>query len=121
MLFQVFSSEGFDESEVAAIKFMCKGIGARYNGCFTKNHAALVSKGETGRKSIKASEWDIPVVNYMWLVRLYFGNTSVINDMKQQEHNAGVPGTSDVITTPHMLEKISEHCMNLLSKFIVKL
>ncbi|CAD5226830.1 unnamed protein product [Bursaphelenchus xylophilus] len=110
---KIFAAEGFDGDEIEMVKVLTKGVGGIFNACISQNHAALIAKGEGGMKYMKAQEFDIPVVNLLWLVRLYFGNSSIISELRHSEYCAGVPGTGE-INGPHVLEKISENAANLL-------
>ncbi|CAD5219580.1 unnamed protein product [Bursaphelenchus okinawaensis] len=115
---KVFAAEGFDDNEIEMIKILCKGVGARFNSCINSNHAALIAKCEGGMKFTKAQEWEIPTVNLLWLVKLYFGNSQIIAEMRHPENSAGIPGTGE-ITGPIALEKICDNAGNLLASWKV--
>ncbi|KAI6175314.1 PAX transactivation activation domain-interacting protein [Aphelenchoides bicaudatus] len=111
---KLIASEGFSDSEILCIRSMCKRVGAQYTSYFTSKHAALISKSESGQRSHQAEEWKVPVLNYGWLVRLYFGNLQVINEIGRDIHRPPGDVLSTVDTTPYTLERVTELCLKVL-------
>lgn len=56
-------------------------------------------------------------MNFGWLVRLYFGNMQMINEIGRDIHRPPGDPVSSVDTNPYTLERITELCMKLLRKF----
>ncbi|KAI6211797.1 PAX transactivation activation domain-interacting protein [Aphelenchoides besseyi] len=111
---KLLTAEGFNESELACIRVMCKAIGARFTNYMTKKHAALISKTGEGPKAEKTREWKIPILNYGWLMRLYFGNIQMINEINRDIHKPPGDPQFQVDSTPYVLERISEFPLKLL-------
>lgn len=55
-------------------------------------------------------------MNFGWLVRLYFGNMQMINEIGRDIHRPPGDPVSSVDTNPYTLERITELCMKLLRK-----
>ncbi|KAI6223036.1 PAX transactivation activation domain-interacting protein [Aphelenchoides fujianensis] len=113
--FQLITAEGFEDAEIGCIRVMCRAIGARFTTYLTRKHAAVISKTGDGKKSEQAREFKVPVLNYGWLVRLYFGNVQVINEINRDVHKPpGDPQLAAVECTPFVLERVADVCLKLL-------
>jgi hypothetical protein len=50
-------------------------MNGKYLSCLSNINSFLISKDSEGAKIEKAKKWNIPIVNGVWLMELYLGNT----------------------------------------------
>ena len=105
-LYNLFYAQtlGFDLSKVSAKDAIA----------FSTAFASFFSGND--RKSERAREWQIPVLNYAWLARLYFGNIHVINEIGREMHQPPGEPPLTVDTTPYALDRLGDCSMKFLRK-----
>ncbi|VDK50838.1 unnamed protein product, partial [Anisakis simplex] len=132
--FQIIAINGFSHNERSGIRMMIIAIGARFTPYLTKHNHFLITKTSVynrpsricliildrvlilaeGAKVEKSRELGVTVVNYQWLIELYLGMKTSIQE--NESAYCPVPGMfPEVNVSPYTLELYSEVCKQLLA------
>lgn len=82
----IISVSGFDGDERLRIKQMVEQSGALLTPYLSRHNSVLICKSLEGNKCKRAKEWNIPVVNCVWLSDILQGNLSNMSQYDQQKY-----------------------------------
>lgn len=102
----LISSNGYEPEEEHRIKQMIQECGAIYTSYLSKYHTVLVCKKLEGEIFSAAKEWNVPVVNSLWLSDITIGNLSLLSqydNQKYQQYNITAPFRIDYNLVPHLM------------------
>jgi hypothetical protein len=75
----VIAVHGFDQKEKLIIKTLIWLMNGKYSSYLSNVNSFLISKNSEGLKVEKAKQWNINIVNAVWLSELYLGNTLALS------------------------------------------
>ncbi|VDD95498.1 unnamed protein product [Enterobius vermicularis] len=104
---KIIAINGFDETERSAVRMMITAIGARFTPYLTKHNHFLVTKGCDGERLDKSRELKVPVVSYLWLIELYIGKKTSIQDSDNEKYYPTPGVLHEVNISPYNLELYS--------------
>lgn len=101
---------GFENEDRERVKRMVEESGAKLTTYMNRQNTVIVAKrpDQTHRKYMYAKEFNIPVVNLVWLSDLLLGNTSTISQFdstKYQQYNLQQPLRIDHSVVPQLMSK----------------
>jgi hypothetical protein len=92
---QIITTHGFVGREKLIIKTIIWLLNGKYSSYLMNISSILISKSteDNSEKLDKAKKWNINVVNGVWLMELYLGNTFALGKKHMDERytNLGVP------------------------------
>lgn len=103
---------GFENEDRERVKRMVEESGAKLTTYMNRQNTVVVAKrpDQTHRKYMYAKEFNIPVVNLVWLSDLLLGNTSAISQFdssKYQQYNLQQPLRIDHSLVLHLMSKFT--------------
>lgn len=104
----IISMSGFEGEERARVKKMVEESGALLTVYLSRHNSVLICKKAEGSKYKKAKEWNIPVVNCLWLNDILQGNLSHMSQYDQQKYqqfNLTGPFRIDYTLIAHLMSK----------------
>lgn len=104
----IIASNGYEPEEEHRIKQMVQECGAIYTSYLSKLNTVLVCKKLEGDMFNAAKDWNIPVVNSLWLSDITIGNLSSMSqydNQKYQQYNITAPFRIDYGLVPHLMGK----------------
>lgn len=104
----IISTSGFEGDERIRIKQMVEESGAMFTAYLSRHNSVLVCKKPEGRKYKRAKDWNIPVVNTIWLSDILQGNLSQMSQYdssKYQQYNLNGPFRIDCVLVTHLMSK----------------
>lgn len=102
----IITSEGFEGEEVVRLQQMAEECGAIYTSYLSKVNTVVVCKQLEGNKFNAAKEWNIPMVNALWLSDVCIGNLSGLSQYenpKYQQYNLVAPFRIECNLVAHLL------------------
>lgn len=99
---------GFEGDERIRVKQMVEESGALYTPYFSRHNSVLICKKLEGNKYKRAKDWNIPVVNCVWLSDILQGNLSHMSQYDQQKYqqfNVTGPLRIDYSLVAHLMSK----------------
>ncbi|XP_049318037.1 PAX-interacting protein 1-like [Bactrocera dorsalis] len=102
----IISTYGFEGEESFRIKQMVEECGAIYTSYLSKHNTVLICKKPEGDKYIAAKEWNIPIVNSIWLADICIGNLSGMSqyeNQKYQQYSLVAPFRIDYPLVPQLM------------------
>lgn len=105
----IISITGFEGDERIRLKKMVEESGALLTPYFSRHNSVLICKKLDGNKYKRAKDWNIPVVNCVWLSDILQGNLSHMSQydhQKYQQFNINGPFQIDYTLVAHLM---SEH------------
>lgn len=99
---------GFEGDERERVKRMVEESGAKLTTYMNRQNTVMVCKrpDQSNKKFMYAKEFNIPVVNVVWLSDLLLGNTSSISQFdatKYQQYNLQQPLRIDHSVVPQLM------------------
>lgn len=107
----IISVSGFEGDERIRIKQMVEESGALLTPYFTRHNSVLICKKLDGNKYKRARDWNIPVVNCIWLSDILQGNLSHMSQYDQQKYtqfNLSEPLRIDYTLVAHLMSMFSK-------------
>lgn len=104
----IISVSGFEGDERSRIKQMIDESGALFTPYFSRHNSVLICKKLEGNKYKRAKDWNIPVVNCVWLSDILQGNLAHIiqyEQQKYQQYNLNGPLRIDYSLVAHLMSK----------------
>lgn len=106
----IISVTGFENEERERIKQMVTESGAKLTTYFARQNTVLICKriDPQNPKYKRAKEWNIPVVNTIWLSDILLGNLSQMSQYeasKYQQYNLSSPFRIDYTLVSHLMSK----------------
>lgn len=104
----IIGISGFEGEERARIKNMIDESGAMLTTYLSRHNTVLICKRPEGPKYKRAKDWNIPVVNTVWLSDILLGNLSGMSQFetaKYQQYNITGPFRIDYGLVPHLMSK----------------
>lgn len=104
----IISVSGFEGDERTRVKQMVEESGASLTPYFTRHNSVLICKKPDGNKYKRAKEWNIPVVNCVWLSDILQGNLSHMSQydqQKYQQYNLSGPLRIDYSLVVHLMSE----------------
>lgn len=104
----IIGISGFEGEERARIKNMIDESGAMLTTYLSRHNTVLICKKPDGPKYKRAKDWNIPVVNTVWLSDILLGNLSGMSQFetaKYQQYNITGPFRIDYGLVPHLMSK----------------
>lgn len=102
----VIATSGFEGDERIRIKQMVEESGAIFTSYLSHSNSVLICKKPEGRKYKRAKDWNIPVVNTVWLSDILQGNLSQMSQHEQpkyQQYNLNGPFRIDCVLVAHLM------------------
>lgn len=101
---------GFEGDERERVKRMIEESGAKLTTYLNRQNTVMICKrlDLMNKKYIHAKEFNIPMVNVVWLSDLLLGNTSMISQFespKYQQYNLPQPLRIDHSILPQLMSK----------------
>lgn len=101
---------GFENEERERVKQMIKETGARLTSFMNRQNTIVISKklDTAHKKYLRAKEFNIPLVNVVWLSDMLLGNTSTTaqyESPKYQQYTLPQPLRIDHNIVPHLMSK----------------
>jgi hypothetical protein len=85
--FQIISFNGFRGKDKLILKTLVFLLNGKYTAYLSKENSILISNSMDGGKKLeKAKEWNISVVNGVWLMELYLGNYYALNEKTDERY-----------------------------------
>ena len=102
----------FENDERERVKRMIEESGAKLTTYLNRQNTVMVCKrlDQINKKYLHAKEFNIPMVNVVWLSDLLLGNTSLISQYespKYQQYNLPQPLRIDHSIVPQLMSKLS--------------
>lgn len=113
----IITSEGFEGEELVRLQQMAEECGAIYTSYLSKVNTVIVCKQLEGNKFNAAKEWNIPMVNALWLSDVCIGNLSGLSQYdnpKYQQYSLIAPFRIECNLVAHLLSKCLVYCALLL-------
>lgn len=106
----IITISGFENEERERIKRMIEESGAKLTTYLNRQNTVMVCKrlDQMNKKFIHAKEFNIPMVNVVWLSDLLLGNTSMISQFespKYQQYTLPQPLRIDHTILPQLMSK----------------
>lgn len=104
----IIGISGFEGEERVRIKNMIDESGAMLTTYLSRHNTVLICKKPDGPKYKRAKDWNIPVVNTVWLSDILLGNLSGMSQFetaKYQQYNITGPFRIDYGLVPHLMSK----------------
>lgn len=106
----------FEGDERERVKRMIEESGAKLTTYLNRQNTVMVCKrpDQTNKKYIHAKEFNIPMVNIVWLSDLLLGNTSMISQYdspKYQQYNLQQPLKIDHAILPQLMSELKNEYM----------
>lgn len=104
----IIATSGFDGDERVRIKQMVEESGAMLTVYFSRHNSVLICKKPEGKKYKRAKDWNIPIVNTVWLSDILQGNLSQMSQHdlpKYQQYNLTGPFRIDYTLVAHLMSK----------------
>ncbi|XP_037036633.1 PAX-interacting protein 1 isoform X2 [Bradysia coprophila] len=102
----IIGISGFEGEERVRIKNMIDESGAMLTTYLSRHNTVLICKKPDGPKYKRAKDWNIPVVNTVWLSDILLGNLSGMSQFetaKYQQYNITGPFRIDYGLVPHLM------------------
>lgn len=127
----IIATSGFEGDERIRIKQMVEESGALFTEYFSRHNSVLICKKPEGNKYKRAKDWNIPVVNTVWLSDILQGNLSQMQQFdlqKYQQYNLNGPFRIDYSLVNNLISELnftiplihiesSHRCVNLILIF----
>lgn len=104
----IISITGFEGNERKRVKEMVTESGALFTPYFSRHNSVLICKRQDGNKFKRAKDWNIPVVNCVWLSDILQGNLSHMSQydqQKYQQYNVNAPFRIDYSLVAHLMSE----------------
>lgn len=114
----IISVSGFEGDERTRVKQMVDESGALLTPYFSRHNSVLICKKPEGTKYKRAKDWNIPVVNCVWLNDILQGNLSHMSQydqQKYQQYNLNEPLRIDYSLAALLMSKFT-HLMEIEKK-----
>lgn len=112
----IVATSGFEGDERVRIKQMVEESGAMLTVYFSRHNSVLICKKPEGKKYKRAKDWNIPVVNTLWLSDILQGNLSQMSQYdlpKYQQYNLTGPFKIDYVLLAHLMSKYQSMRMRM--------
>jgi hypothetical protein len=84
---KIVSFHGFRGKDKLILKTIVFLLNGKYTTYLSKENSILISNTVDGGKKLeKAKEWNISVVNGVWLMELYLGNYYALNEKTEERY-----------------------------------
>jgi hypothetical protein len=81
------SFHGFRGKDKLLLKTLVFLLNGKYTNYLSKENSILISNSVDGGKKLeKAKEWNISIVNGIWLMELYLGNYYALNEKTEERY-----------------------------------
>lgn len=104
----IIATSGFEGDERIRIKQMVEESGAMLTVYFSRHNSVLICKKPEGKKYKRAKDWNIPIVNTVWLSDILQGNLSHMSQYdlpKYQQYNLSGPFRIDSALLAHLMSE----------------
>lgn len=115
----IISISGFESDERRRVKEMVQESGARLTPYFSRHNSVLICKKLEGDKYKRAKDWNIPVVNCVWLSDILQGNLKYMSQYDHsnyQQYNMNAPLRIDYTSVANVMSKCSPISVNLCKR-----
>lgn len=108
----IISVSGFEGFERERVKKMVEESGAQLTPYFSRHNSVLICKKQEGNKFKRAKDWNIPVVNCVWLSDILQGDLSHMSQYDQpkyQQYNVSGPFRIDYSLVANLMSEYERH------------